>query len=116
MTATEGEAGGMSTLIVTTRGGKTLRLEAKPGLSVMEIIRDSGLVDELLATCGGCCSCGTCHVHVSSLWFESLPSIGEEENELLRASESWRPTSRLACQVLFTRDLDGLTVDIAPEE
>lgn len=115
MTATESEVGGMSTLVVTTRGGKTLRLEAKPGLSVMEIIRDSGL-DEVLATCGGCCSCGTCHVYVSPLWLERLPGIGEEENELLKASDSWRPTSRLACQVLFTPDLDGLTVDIAPEE
>ena len=46
----------MAKLIVTTRDGTEHEIEAQAGLSVMEIIRDAGF-DELLALCGGCCSC-----------------------------------------------------------
>src|SRR3546814_1084488 len=53
----------MAELIVITREGNELVLEAGDGLSVMEVVRDGG-VDELLALCGGCCSCATCHVYV----------------------------------------------------
>src|SRR3546814_10440980 len=48
----------MAELIVITREGNELVLEAGDGLSVMEVVRDGG-VDELLALCGGCCSCAT---------------------------------------------------------
>jgi 2Fe-2S ferredoxin len=40
----------MAEIFVTTREGKQVALEAKPGMSVMEIIRDGG-IDELLALC-----------------------------------------------------------------
>ena len=48
----------MADIFVTTRAGEEHRLPLKPGLSLMETIRDGGL-DELLALCGGCCSCAT---------------------------------------------------------
>jgi ferredoxin, 2Fe-2S len=101
-------------ILVTTRGGETLKLEARSGLSVMEIIRDAG-VSELLATCGGCCSCATCHVHVDPGWSGRLPTAGEDESALLEDSDHRLPTSRLACQLQFTDALDGLEVTIAPE-
>ena len=53
----------MPKLIVTTREGETSEIDVSDGLTVMEAIRDNGF-DELLALCGGCCSCATCHVHV----------------------------------------------------
>jgi len=81
----------------------------------MEIIRDAG-VDELLALCGGCCSCATCHVYVESGSLLDLPAMGQDENDLLDSSEHRRPTSRLSCQLRFDARFDGLTVAIAPED
>ena len=52
----------MPKLTVTTREGETSEIDVADGLTVMEAIRDNGF-DELLALCGGCCSCATCHVH-----------------------------------------------------
>ena len=49
----------MPQLTVVTRSGEENAFEGEAGLSVMEVIRDHG-VDELLALCGGCCSCATC--------------------------------------------------------
>ena len=42
--------------------------------------------------------------------------MGEMENDLLDVSEHRNETSRLSCQVTFTRDLDGMTVTIAEED
>ena len=105
----------MPTLNVTTRAGDTLRIEGGSGLSVMEVIRDAG-VDELLALCGGCCSCATCHVHVAPEWLSELGPMGQDEDDLLDSSSDRGATSRLSCQVPFSDALDGLAVAIAAED
>lgn len=53
----------MLSLTVIGREGTANALETHAGLTLMEVISDNGF-DELLALCGGCCSCATCHVHV----------------------------------------------------
>jgi len=102
-------------LNVVTREGQEIVLEGEEGLSVMEIIRDGG-VDELLALCGGCCSCATCHVHVDPAFADLLPPISEDENDLLDSSDHRNDQSRLSCQLTFGEALDGLRVTIAPED
>jgi len=105
----------MPKLIVVTRKGQESTIDGEAGLSVMEIIRDAG-VDELLALCGGCCSCATCHVHVDAAFADKLPPMSEDENDLLDSSDHRSETSRLSCQVTLTPELDGLRVTIAPED
>lgn len=105
----------MPQLVVTTRDGVEHAVAGEAGLSVMEVIRDNGF-DELLAMCGGSCSCATCHVYVAAADLARLPAIGEDENELLDSSEHRTPASRLSCQLPFGDALDGLRVAIAPED
>jgi len=105
----------MPKLIVTTRSGETSTIDTIDGLTVMEAIRDNGF-DELLALCGGCCSCATCHVHVDPEFFGKLPPISEDEDDLLDSSGDRDEYSRLGCQIPFTADLDGLKVRIAAED
>lgn len=105
----------MPKLIVTTREGETSEIEVENGLTVMEAIRDNGF-DELLALCGGCCSCATCHVHIDPAFAEHLPAMSEDEDDLLESTEHRNATSRLGCQIPFTPELDGLKVTIAPED
>jgi 2Fe-2S ferredoxin len=105
----------MPKLIVVTREGDESPLEAQSGLTVMEIIRDAG-IDELLALCGGCCSCATCHVHVDVDWIGKLPVMSDDENDLLDSSDHRAETSRLSCQLPFNDALDGLRVTIAPDD
>jgi len=105
----------MLKLIVTTRTGETREVEASSGLTVMEAIRDNGF-DELLALCGGCCSCATCHVHVDPEFLPLLPAMSADEDDLLDSSDDRNETSRLSCQIPFTDDLDGLRVRIAEED
>ena len=105
----------MPKLIVVDRGGTERAVEGKSGLSVMEVIRDDGF-DELLALCGGCCSCATCHVYVEPGFEDALPAISADENDLLDSSDHRTERSRLSCQLPFGDTLDGLTVTIAPED
>lgn len=105
----------MPKLTVVTRDGEERTVEAASGLTVMEAIRDNGF-DELLALCGGCCSCATCHVHVDPAFVDLLPAITEDEDDLLDSSDDRDATSRLSCQIPFTDALDGLKVRIAAED
>ncbi len=105
----------MPKLIVINRAGVETPVEAKVGLSLMEVIRDAGF-DEMLALCGGCCSCATCHVHVDPAFADKLPPLSEDESDLLDSSDHRDATSRLACQVPVSDALEGLKVTIAAED
>lgn len=105
----------MAKLIVTDLSGNTEEIEGETGISVMENIRDAGFED-LAAICGGCCSCCTCHVYVDDAWLGKLPAQEEDEYDLVSESEVYKANSRLSCQIEFSDALDGLKVEIAPED
>ncbi|HEY8604649.1 2Fe-2S iron-sulfur cluster-binding protein [Tsuneonella suprasediminis] len=105
----------MPKLTVVNRAGEESTIEVDDGLTVMEAIRDNGF-DELLALCGGCCSCATCHVHVDPAFKGKLPEMSEDEDDLLESSDYRDENSRLSCQIPFSADLDGLKVTIAQED
>lgn len=105
----------MPTINVTTRDGRSRAIAATFGLSVMENLRDQG-IDEVLALCGGCCSCATCHVVIDADWFDRTGTVAADEDDLLDSSDHRAPTSRLSCQVPFTAALDGISVTVAPED
>jgi 2Fe-2S ferredoxin len=105
----------MVQIAVTTRNGTKVRIDGKEGASLMEAIRDAG-VDELLALCGGCCSCATCHVYVDQDFAEYLSPASEDEIDLLDSSDHRVQASRLSCQITLTVELTGLRVRIAPED
>lgn len=105
----------MASIEVTSREGATSTVAATPGHSVMEIIRDSGM-DELLALCGGCCSCATCHVFVDPAFADLLSPLEDDESDLLDSSSYRDGRSRLSCQIIFDDRMDGLKVTLAPED
>jgi ferredoxin, 2Fe-2S len=105
----------MPKLVVANRAGEEFEIEAANGVSVMEAIRDGGF-DELLALCGGCCSCATCHVYVDPAHIDRLESMSEDENDLLDSSEHRDVCSRLSCQIQMSEALSGLRVSIAQED
>ena len=105
----------MAKLVIVNREGAETEVDVKNGYTVMEAIRDNGF-DELLALCGGCCSCATCHVVVDRDFADKLPAMSPDENDLLDSSDHRVATSRLSCQVKMTDALDGLRVTIAEED
>ena len=103
----------MATIFVADREGEEHAIEATPGWSVMEIIRENDLPVE--AACGGCCACATCHVYVDPAWADKLVPATDEEDRMLDEAYQVQESSRLSCQLSFSEELDGLKVTLAPE-
>jgi 2Fe-2S ferredoxin len=105
--------GGDMHILVTDQTGQEHRLDALEGWSAMEIMRDFDL--NIKAECGGCMSCATCHVYVDTDWLEKLYPPPEEETDILE-NEAFavQENSRLSCQILFTEELNGLKLTLAP--
>jgi 2Fe-2S ferredoxin len=104
----------MALLRVVDRDGVEHEVDAKPGLKVMETLRE--LDYGVAAICGGMCSCATCHVYVDPEWTSKLPAPMSDERELLTELSHHHENSRLSCQIEFTDELAGLRVTIAPDE
>lgn len=105
----------MAKIHVTDVYGVAHDIDARPGQKLMEVLReyDYGIA----ASCGGFCSCATCHIYVDSAWRERLPDMQSDERELLTELTTYDPaSSRLSCQVPFTDALDGIVLKVAQEE
>lgn len=92
--------------------GKLAELNDVAAKTLMQAMRDAGL--DITAQCGGCASCGTCHVYVDHAWRAKLKPGNEIEDAMLDVVEERKESSRLSCQIKLTEDLDGLTVTLAP--
>jgi 2Fe-2S ferredoxin len=103
----------MGVIIVTDRQGVTHELEAIEGWRVMEILRDYKVGIE--GTCGGACSCATCHVIVDDEWAAKLHPAREEETDMLDTIPVLHDNSRLACQIIWDESLNGLKLTIAQD-
>jgi 2Fe-2S ferredoxin len=105
----------MAKMMVTDRDGNLHEVEGREGLKLMETLRefDYGVT----AICGGLCSCATCHIFVEAEWMSRLPAPQSDEKDLLMELQHYDAArSRLSCQVEFTESLDGLPLQIAPDE
>lgn len=83
------------------------------GLSLMEILKAHDM--PILATCGGMGLCSTCHIYIRSN--HELPERSDvEEDALDTAVDVDETCSRLACQIRIKQELEGLVVELAPED
>jgi 2Fe-2S ferredoxin len=102
-------------LFVLADGTQT-GVDARVGDTVMTAATQNG-VEGIIAECGGNCSCATCHVWVRDDFAPLLGPPDEMEEDLLDLAVSERrPGSRLSCQITVTEELDGLAVEIPPEQ
>jgi ferredoxin len=98
---------------VSSDGVEGRVVEAAEGAILLEVAQNDG--QPLEGTCEGQMSCSTCHVIVAPEDFARLPRASEEEEDMLDLAIGAARTSRLACQIVLTRELDGLTVRMPPE-
>ena len=85
-------------------------VEAPEGLSVLEIAHRNKI--DLEGACEGSLACSTCHVIVAPDWFDRLAEAGDDEEDMLDLAFGLTQTSRLGCQIIMKKDLDGLVVTL----
>ena len=103
------------TLVRFFRADGTLdkEVEAEPGQRLLDVAWAAR--EPLEGACEGVMACSTCHVIVDAEDFANLPSATEEEEDLLDLAAHATRTSRLACQIILTEDMETLSVRVPAE-
>lgn len=106
----------MPKVVYVGAGGLERAIDATAGESVMATAVKNG-VPGIVGECGGNASCATCHVWVGEDFWSEVGVPGDFEEDLLdMAVSERRATSRLSCQIAMSEALDGLTVEIPPDQ
>jgi ferredoxin len=98
---------------VSADGNHIQEVRGAAGDRLLDLAQSHG--QPLEGTCEGQMACSTCHVIVAAKDFRSLPRASEEEEDLLDLAARVTRTSRLACQIVLTAELDTLTVRMPGE-
>jgi ferredoxin len=93
---------------LTVDGSLDKEVEAPAGSVLLDVAQAAG--QPLEGACEGQMACSTCHVLVDPQDFARLPQASEEEDDLLDLAWGVMRTSRLACQIVLTDELETLTV------
>jgi len=68
---------------------------------------------EMEGACEGSCSCSTCHVIVEDeAMYDKMEEATDDENDMLDLAFGLTETSRLGCQIVMSKELDGLRVKL----
>ncbi|KAI8625547.1 ferredoxin [Xylariaceae sp. FL1651] len=90
---------------------KEHRIAVSEGDNLLDIAQANDL--EMEGACGGSCACSTCHVIVlDEDYYDKMPEPEDDENDMLDLAFGLTETSRLGCQVVMTKELDGLRVKL----
>ncbi|MDC8002808.1 2Fe-2S iron-sulfur cluster-binding protein [Aureisphaera galaxeae] len=105
------------TLHITDREGVTHEVLAPTdmNMNLMEVVRSYELAPEgTIGICGGMAMCASCQCYVTS--DHELPEKSDDEEAMLAEAFYVEDNSRLGCQIHIHPELNGLQVQLAPEE
>lgn len=84
-------------------------------MNLMEVVRSYELAPEgTIGICGGMAMCASCQCYIKSN--HKLPEMSDDEEAMLSEAFNVKDNSRLGCQLHISEDMDGLEVELAPEE
>lgn len=101
----------MGTITFIEHDGLEHSAELEVGKSLMQIAVNHG-IPSIDADCGGECACGTCHVILDAKWIVQVGTASANELQMLDLTPEKTATSRLACQVQASEDMDGMRVQL----
>lgn len=81
-------------------------IEGNEGDDILSLAHEHDI--DLEGACEGSIACSTCHVILSPEHYDLLEEPGDDENDMLDMAFGLTDTSRLGCQVILDKDLDGI--------
>ena len=102
---------------ITDRDGKLHEIAAPTdmALNIMEVVRLYELAPEgTIGICGGMAMCASCQCYIHST--HDLADKSDDEEAMLSEAFHVKPNSRLGCQIQVFPELEGLEIELAPEE
>lgn len=98
-----------------TPGGDAIQVSANVGDSLMEVAVKHDVAG-MVAACGGCLACATCHVYIDDQWRKKLEVQSDPEIEMLEYASHIEADSRLSCQIVVGASMDGAIVRMPPSQ
>ncbi|XP_063707957.1 adrenodoxin-like protein 2, mitochondrial [Culicoides brevitarsis] len=93
--------------------GERIKTKGKLGDSLLDVVVNNNIDLDGFGACEGTLTCSTCHLIFSKADFDRLPEkAGDEELDMLDLAYDLTETSRLGCQIILSKDLDGLEVRV----
>ncbi|XP_068178187.1 ferredoxin-2, mitochondrial [Antennarius striatus] len=97
-------------VVYVDRSGQRIPIKAKVGDNVLYLAHKHGI--DLEGACEASLACSTCQVYVSAEHFDKLPEPEEREDDMLDMAPMLQENSRLGCQIILTRELDGIELTL----
>jgi 2Fe-2S ferredoxin len=105
------------TIFITDRNGVKHEVLAPTdmNMNVMELIRSYELAEEgTVGICGGMAMCASCQCYLLNDVLKT--ERNDDEEAMLADAYHVKDNSRLGCQIHISEDLEGLEIEIAPEQ
>ena len=105
------------TIKITDRNGVKHEVLAPTdmNMNIMELIRSYELAEEgTIGICGGMAMCASCQCYVLNDVLKT--ERNDDEEAMLSEAYHVKENSRLGCQIHISEDLEGLEIEIAPEQ
>ncbi len=90
--------------------GKETTVEANEGETLLQVAERNNL--PIIGGCGGACICGSCCVDIDPDHINLIHEADINEQDVLECLPMCKTTSRLACQIVITKSMDGMVVTI----
>eukprot|EP00499_Haloplacidia_sp_CaronLabIsolate_P001671 CAMPEP_0196781240 /NCGR_PEP_ID=MMETSP1104-20130614/9327_1 /TAXON_ID=33652 /ORGANISM="Cafeteria sp., Strain Caron Lab Isolate" /LENGTH=159 /DNA_ID=CAMNT_0042151463 /DNA_START=1 /DNA_END=477 /DNA_ORIENTATION=+ len=97
-------------VVYVLKDGSRKEVVAKEGQNLLRIAHRNDI--DLEGACECSIACSTCHVILDEESFDKLEEACEEEEDMLDQAWGLTPTSRLGCQVVVRRDLEGMVATL----
>jgi ferredoxin len=96
--------------VIFIEGDQEREIEALVGLSILEVAHNNDI--DLEGACEGSLACATCHVVLEDKIYNMLDEPEEAEEDMLDLAFGLTHTSRLGCQIILTKELDGMRIKL----
>ncbi len=96
--------------LIFIEGEQEREIEALVGLSILEVAHNNDI--DLEGACEGSLACATCHVVLEDKIYNMLEEPEEAEEDMLDLAFGLTHTSRLGCQIILTKELDGMRIKL----
>lgn len=95
-------------IIFINKNGDRIPVKGKIGDNLLYLAHRYEIPME--GACEASLACTTCHVYINSNHSDILPPAEEKEEDLLDMAPFLKENSRLGCQIILNKELEGLEV------
>ncbi|KYN28587.1 Adrenodoxin-like protein, mitochondrial, partial [Trachymyrmex cornetzi] len=90
--------------------GKKVKIKGKVGDNVLYLAHRHEI--DIEGACEASLACTTCHVYVHHDYVDKLSTPDEREEDLLDLAPFLKENSRLGCQIILKKELDGIELEL----